>query len=103
MPRTIKIQEIDLLKINELRKSFCLGSRSAFSTNEKGEIWAFVAYGPTPAHKKVFLQGKSDLLDRIAGMYNELSRDAKKVSGGRFFIEQDRVVWKDSCTVKHAI
>lgn len=60
-----------------------------FSTNSRGQIWPFITNGKTPEEKRDYVQGRSDLLDRVASIYT-----ATRDPGGRFFINRSGAFYR---------
>jgi len=52
------------------------------STNQAGEIWSWKRWGNTPSKERVYVQGKSPIIDDVACAYR-----SKRPDGGRFFID----------------
>jgi len=55
---------------------------AVFSTNQAGKIWVWKRWGNTPVRERIFVQGKSRIVDAIADEYR-----ARRPDGGRFFID----------------
>jgi hypothetical protein len=98
--RISREQYHQILSLRERHRSDC---DAAFGTNESGEIWPWKRWGVHPEDQRFNLRGSSGVLDRVAGMYVELSRDIKRASGGRFFIAGDCAYWKDQRGDRHQI
>jgi hypothetical protein len=64
---------------------FATNRRSlTFSTNSQGRIWPTAAHtGRTTDDERVYVEGQSDLLDRVAGLYTGSVRN----QGGKFRID----------------
>jgi len=63
---------------------------AVFSTNSKGELWPWVCNGRTPELDRKDVRGLSPALDQIASAYT-----AMREEGGRIFIKNDCVAWKN--------
>ncbi len=63
---------------------------ATFSTNSRGDIWPYVRNGYTPPAERENVRECSRLLDRIADLYK-----GQREEGGRFFINEVGVFWKD--------
>ncbi len=70
----------------------------AFGTNSHGEIWPTVTRGRTPDEKRDYVQGKSSLLDQVAGIYAALREE-----NGRLFIDYKEAFWMDGESNRHTI
>ncbi len=54
-----------------------------FSSNRKGQIWAYVTRGWTQVPDRTDLRGVSDVLDRVAAKFQYVRSER-----GRFFINE---------------
>jgi hypothetical protein len=103
MVKTIRIFRKESEALDDLRRRHRLDCRVTFGTNESGKIWAWDRWGKHPEKQRIYVHGCSSVLDQAAGIYVELSRDVKRISGGRFFIDDDCAYWKDGDTNRHKI
>jgi hypothetical protein len=86
----VRITRSDFERFRELQRRRRWDWPAVFSSNEKGEIWAYRRPGWTPFEEREELRGVSAVLDRIAVKYHYVRSER-----GRFFIDECGAFWKD--------
>lgn len=63
---------------------------AVFSCNFRQQVWVPPGYGHTPKSKRVYLQGRNELLDELVKIYLEV-----RPEGERFFVNESGAAPQD--------
>lgn len=86
----IRITRAEFERFRELQVRRRWDWPAVFSSNRKGEIWAYVNHGWTEIEDRTDVKGISDVLDRVA-----VKLQYVRAERGRFFINECGAFWKD--------
>jgi hypothetical protein len=96
--KEIRINKAEFDKFRELQNPEKMrhDCHAAFSTNPSEDTWRFETFGLTREQLRTEVRNQSPKLDQIFGIFIEI-----RPIGGRFFIEEVGVYWKDQKKEKH--
>jgi hypothetical protein len=78
----ISLALAELEAVKSLPERFRLDWPAVFSTNQANKIWLWKRWGNTPHAERIYVHGKSRIVDFIADEYL-----AQRPDGGRFFVD----------------
>ncbi|HXO37164.1 MAG TPA: hypothetical protein VN872_00925 [Candidatus Acidoferrum sp.] len=80
--KSISLAPAELEAVKGLPERFRLDWPAVFSTNQGRKIWLWKRWGNTPSKERVYVRGKSRIVDAVADEYL-----SQRPDGGRFFID----------------
>jgi hypothetical protein len=80
--KSISISLVELEDMKNLPERFRFDWPAVFSINQTKKIWLWKRWGNTPLRERVYVQGKSRIIDAIANEYL-----LQRPDGGRIFVD----------------
>ncbi len=94
--KPIRISKAEFDKFRELQRKKRGDCHAAFSSNLSENPWPFVTFGLTPEQLREKVLERSPKLIQLVGVFIEI-----RPTGGRFFVDEQGVYWKDAQKRRH--